>query len=131
MCQRLHIRQATIGQSLVETALVLPILFLFVFGMLDLGRAVYDHVTLSFAVREGGRVAIVSSRPETEIRQAVIDAAPGLNLSPGNITITGTRQPGSLVTVGASYTFRLITPLISQIVGSSLLIQAQTSMIVE
>lgn len=47
------------GQSLVEFALVLPVLFLIIFGILDLGRAVYIYNTLSNAARQGVRVASV------------------------------------------------------------------------
>ena len=45
------------GQTLVEFALVLPIFLLVVFGVFDLGRAVYTNSVVSQAAREGARLA--------------------------------------------------------------------------
>ena len=47
------------GQSLVEFALVLPIVLLLLTGIFDLARAVWQENTLAFAAREGTRYAIV------------------------------------------------------------------------
>jgi Flp pilus assembly protein TadG len=47
------------AQSLVEFALVLPVLLLLILGLLDLGRAVSQENTLAFAAREATRYAIV------------------------------------------------------------------------
>ena len=49
------------GQTLIEFALVLPIFLLMLFGMIDMGRFVYGHSTLSQAAREGARVASVEA----------------------------------------------------------------------
>jgi Flp pilus assembly protein TadG len=48
------------GQALVEFALVLPVFLLIVFGVFDLGRAVYAYNTVANAAREGARVAAVN-----------------------------------------------------------------------
>lgn len=47
------------GQAIVEFALVLPVLLLLIFGIIDLGRAVWQENTLAYAAREGTRYAIV------------------------------------------------------------------------
>jgi Flp pilus assembly protein TadG len=49
------------GQALVEFALVIPIFLLLVFGMMDMGRFVYMHSTLSQAAREGARLGAVEA----------------------------------------------------------------------
>lgn len=49
------------GQTLVEFALVIPVFILLLFGLLDLGRAVYSNNTLSQAAREGARLAAVEA----------------------------------------------------------------------
>ena len=49
------------GQSLIEFVLLLPLLFLLVMGLFDIGRAVFYYATLNTAVREGTRFAIVQS----------------------------------------------------------------------
>ena len=39
------------GQSLVESALIIPLVFLLIFTFLDLGRAIYYYSALGNAVR--------------------------------------------------------------------------------
>ena len=43
------------GQSLVEFALILPVLILIIYGVFDLGRAFYAVITVANASREGAR----------------------------------------------------------------------------
>src|SRR6476661_8354705 len=50
---RLHRREQTRGQSLLEFALVVPLLLLIFSGAADLGRAFYNYVALENAVKEG------------------------------------------------------------------------------
>ena len=45
------------GASLVETALVLPLLLLLLVGIIDVGRAYYTYISIYNAAREGGRYA--------------------------------------------------------------------------
>ncbi len=47
------------GQSLLEFALVLPILLLLIMGLFDIGRAIFYYAILNTAVREGTRYAVV------------------------------------------------------------------------
>ena len=47
------------GQSLVEFALVLPLLLLLITGLFDVARATWQENTLAYAAREGTRYAIV------------------------------------------------------------------------
>ena len=49
------------GQSLIEFALVLPLLLLLVMGLFEIGRFVLYYAVLNTAVREGTRFAIVQS----------------------------------------------------------------------
>ena len=59
------------AQGIVEFALVLPVLLLLIFGIIDLGRAVWEENTLAYAAREGTRYAIVhGSGCETPCVQA-------------------------------------------------------------
>jgi hypothetical protein len=48
------------GQSLVEMAMVLPLLTFLTFGLLDFGRAYYFQVAITNAAREGARSAILN-----------------------------------------------------------------------
>lgn len=49
------------GQTLVEFALILPILLLLVFALFDLGRGILYYAVLNTAVREGTRSAVVQT----------------------------------------------------------------------
>jgi hypothetical protein len=48
------------GQAALELVLVLPIFFLFVLLLVDLGVMMYEYVSVSNAVREGARYAAVN-----------------------------------------------------------------------
>lgn len=61
---RLHLRTllgSQRSQSMTEFALILPLLLVFIFGMVDFGRGIYYYVTMQQAVQEGARVAIRDS----------------------------------------------------------------------
>lgn len=45
------------GQAIVEFALISPLLFMLMVGIIDFGRAVADYVALSHVTFEGARVA--------------------------------------------------------------------------
>ena len=49
------------SQALIEFALVSPVLLLLLFGVVDIGRAVFYYDTISHAAREGARVAVRAS----------------------------------------------------------------------
>ena len=49
------------SQALIEFALVSPVLLLLMFGVVDIGRAVFYYDTLNHAAREGARTAVRAS----------------------------------------------------------------------
>lgn len=88
MLRRL-VRADEAGQSLVEFALVLPILLLIITGLFDVARATWQENTLAYAAREGTRYAIVhgsgsvdgtvvSSTNDQPVVDAVRNAAVGV-----------------------------------------------------
>jgi len=64
------------GTSLVEFALVLPLLILFVFGIVEFGVAFYNKAMLTNASREGARAGIVFNVDGSGDWQFVGDADP-------------------------------------------------------
>jgi TadE-like protein len=50
-------RRRQSSQALIEFALISPLLLLLIFGIIDIGRAVFYLDTLNHAAREGGRAA--------------------------------------------------------------------------
>lgn len=62
------------GQALVEFALVIPIFVLLIFGLVDLGRAVFVNNSVAEAARDGARHASVQARAyDSASRDAVED----------------------------------------------------------
>jgi Flp pilus assembly protein TadG len=49
------------SQALIEFALVSPVLLLLLFGIVDIGRAIFYYDTLNHAAREGARAAVRAS----------------------------------------------------------------------
>src|SRR5207249_1891340 len=62
------------SQALIEFALVSPVLLLLLFGVIDLGRAIFYYDTINHAAREGARVAVRASNSlptNTDVLNAV------------------------------------------------------------
>ena len=49
------------SQALIEFALVSPVLLLLLFGVIDIGRAIFYYDTINHAAREGARTAVRAS----------------------------------------------------------------------
>ncbi len=54
-------RSSQRSQALIEFALISPVLLLLLFGIIDIGRAVFYYDTLNHAAREGARTAVRAS----------------------------------------------------------------------
>jgi Flp pilus assembly protein TadG len=59
-------RDRSAGQSLVETALILPVFMLLLMGIVDVGRAVFAYNTVGEAARQGARVAVVNQLADSQ-----------------------------------------------------------------
>ena len=119
------------GQALVEFALVAPIFFLLLFGIIDFGRYIYYVQILNNAAREGTRYAIVhggnSFQPtgpsvddptiEGIVRRyavGVIGNGAVLNVDStwGTPPNPPTNNRGSKVTVSVTYAFSSLIPIV-------------------
>ena len=104
------------GQSMVEMALLLPVLLLLTVVTLDLGRGVYYYTVIYNAAREGARYAIVHQEQNntvpvdiTGIETAIKSKAIGLDLS--KLVIPQPQIITDKIQVEVSYTFEPVTPL--------------------
>jgi Flp pilus assembly protein TadG len=52
------------SQALIEFALISPVLLLLLFGIIDIGRAIFYYDTLSHAAREGARTAVIAANTQ-------------------------------------------------------------------
>lgn len=130
-------RRRSAGQALVEFALVAPIFFLLLFGIIEAGRFILYYQTLNNATREGARYAIVHGSnsfcpsgpmppgqsapmgcydlPGANVVQQVKDTAFGvLGAAVTVVPEWGATGNGrdSDVSVRASYTYRTLVPLV-------------------
>jgi Flp pilus assembly protein TadG len=106
--KRLDIRNDR-GQTMVEFALVVPVLLLVVFGIIQFGMLYNDYITLTDATRIGARKGAVSrtaANPAALAEAATRAAAPGLKPADFGVTVTATAwAPGADITVEATYPY--------------------------
>lgn len=120
---RVRRRQRNGGQSLVEFALILPVILLIMFGIVDFGLAFDASIGISNAAREGARQG--TTVPNTAAITARVRTVAGrLNDSRLAVTVTcktATGGPcpggiagattGSSVVVRVGYSYPMITPI--------------------
>ena len=106
------------GQSLVEFALIAPVLIILMLGTIDYGRVYFAYVSVTNGARNGAQFASESTTAAADIdgiRTAAIgDTSELLNTSPTNpdVTVaTGTDTQGRLYAdVTMQYTFTTMFP---------------------
>lgn len=117
-------RQA--GQSTIEFAFAISLVFLLTFGLADLGRLVYTASVVRAAAQEGARTGIVDI---SEIASAIAEKTVGLDDDRVQIDVSQPDQ--NSVAVGLSYEYHFMVPLISMAVGQdSVTLKSSASMII-
>jgi len=135
------------GQSLVEFALVIPIIILLVVGFFEIGRAVFAYNTLANAARQAVRVAAVNQIPEVtdcdasrpvedpfephwSLRGCAIAAGAALGLTAANVSVdydpppsttvtcTPTLHVGCIASVTVTYNYAISTPFVSMLINN-------------
>lgn len=130
------------GASIVELALLLPVMALIVFGVLDLGRGYRLQLRAEAAAREG--VAFAQIHPNDMVCAATPDIVgsvsaeeTGLAERPGFsvavfgqddggafVPITGcdgdVAQAGERVRVEVTVTYQVLSPVVERVVGSTI-----------
>jgi hypothetical protein len=123
------------GQSLIEVALVIPLLLLLILGIIDLGRLAYAWVTVQYAAGAGARFAVTGIGEQNGTRLGLIrqevrrwtDLLPGAQANVNIRSWRGRRATGGgrennaggpcdLVEVEVLYTYRTITPLVGRLI---------------
>lgn len=119
------------AQSMVEMAIVLPLLLLMLFGIIEFGRILGGYMIIHDLAREGARYGVVGMS-DANIRNHIITNDSFLSIASGDITITpGNRTVGSPLTVGIDYDMDIITPIISNIVPNPMKLSAEYVMRIE
>lgn len=138
-------RTAQRGAALVEFALVSALLFLILFGIIEVGLLLGDQAQVGAAAREAARAASVGSTIENA-EAGGVNAGSGIHLTTANVSLEksldngttwiplgdtplGTNNdaiPGSLVRATVTYNHPLVTTLIFP--GSTKLLTAKLVM---
>jgi Flp pilus assembly protein TadG len=109
------------GQSLVEVALVLPILVMLLLGLLDFGRAYYTIVALRDAADEGASYGATNPNDEYGIKLRAAEASRALvNIQEGDVSVSApNKATGEPITVTVTVQLVLYTPFANTLVSDS------------
>jgi Flp pilus assembly protein TadG len=103
------------GAAVVEFAIVAPLFFLMVFGMIEFGRAIMVKQILTNASREGARVAVLDSQTATasQVNTMVTTYLQNAGITGATITINPTEPTsagyGAPVTVTVRIPFSSVS----------------------
>lgn len=116
------------GQSLVEFALVLPLLLLLICGIVDAGRLLFAYESLNMTAQEAVRLgglgkgdAAIETYAKTHVR-----VGDGSDMKVEITPKESVRKSGQDVSVTLTYSLPLITPLISSIMPTPVLSASST-----
>ena len=128
-------RSRSRGQSIVELALILPVLMLLVASTLDLGRMFYSQVTITNAAREGAYEAAYGpssfiangncNKDTNRVMCRVLSEAKGSFVQVAKADVALACSPscakgiGNTVTVTVQGHFTLLTPIMAPFLGGS------------
>jgi Flp pilus assembly protein TadG len=109
MSRRIPLRGSR-GQTVTEFALVLPILALMLFGIVQFGVVFNHYLTITDATRAGARQGAVARHapdPVGSVEARVRQSAQELDQAELDVSVSSTFEPGSDVTVTASYPYQI------------------------
>lgn len=121
------------GQSMVEFALVIPVLLLIVIGIIEFGFMFSNYLTLTNASREATRYISLGGDDVGAILRAnnvAVNTDPNrmiINISP----TSSNRSRGDSVTVEINYAHDFLTPFMDALLGSNFNLKVKATMRVE
>ena len=122
------------GQSMVEFALILPLLVLLLMAILELGSIFHSYLLITYASREGVRMGVVGHADE-QINTRIQEICSTLDGTQLTVKIEPThpqyRTRGIPLTVKVDYKVTLFTPLINAFLPDPFLIHDRSVMRVE
>lgn len=119
------------GQSLVEMALVLPVILLLLTAVIDFGLLFNNYLVVSNASREGARCASIGYT-DIQVKNTVRNFASTLDVDKLSIIIEpnapGGRTSGDAVTVTVQYRYSMMTPVIAAVFREPIDLKTSTTM---
>jgi Flp pilus assembly protein TadG len=85
------------GQSLVEFALIFPIIVIILFGIIEFGRLWETMSVLTSAAREGARVAAVTAPDPNRVQSAAQSVLSAANITNASIIVIGPNSSSEVI----------------------------------
>ncbi len=102
-----------LGAAVVEFAVVAPVFFAMVFGMIEFGRVVMVQQVLTNAAREGARVAVLDGSTSGQVTTTVTDYLSNASISGSTATVSPSTltasSAGDPITVTVSVPFSQVS----------------------
>ncbi len=133
MHQRSNRRASIRAQGLVEFALVAPLFFLLLFGLIEGARLVYAYNTVNHAAQEAARVGVLADTSSINVvRDEAVSSAQPLTVYSGDVSVEvnsgsksfSDRDIGDRLFVSVDYDF---VPIVLLVFGSNTPIQVSGS----
>lgn len=138
----------TAGNSIVEAALITPLLLLLTFSIIDFASLFYVYMALENGVSQAARYGVTGNvqdgkSHEESIMAAMRDATPTLtidddafeftHMQPGSsVWEAGSGDPTDISRVAVTYPWSIMTPLVSQMFpGGEIVIRVESAMLNE
>ena len=110
-------REAVSGSTAIEFAFAAPVLFMFAFGVIEFGRAIFTMGVMQYAVYEASRYAAVHyDGPIAQIKKVATDKfilVDPSDIDSFTVTDVDNGDKTNLVTIELTYSFRFLVPLVS------------------
>jgi Flp pilus assembly protein TadG len=140
------------GQSILEAAIVTPLLVLLTFGIMEFAIVFYQYLALENGVSQATRYAITGNQMNDpgnpgnllsatqSIETAMRQATPTLTLPDGDFTFShmtpgsttwtaGTGNPNDIEKVAINYTWTIMTPIMRQFFpGGQITLRVESAM---
>ena len=116
------------GQSLVEMALLLPLLLLLICGIVDLGRLMFAYASLNMTAQETVRIGGLGGTDAemADYARSHVRVGDGRTVTVAVTPGDAGRRSGGNVTVTLSYSLPLLTPLATEIIPAPVLAASST-----
>jgi Flp pilus assembly protein TadG len=152
MLKRLRTLRDCDGNSMIEAAMVTPLLLILTFGIIDFASMFYTYLALEHGVSQATRFAITGAEMddpdnpgtplprEAAIRIALENAMPTIDINqvsisyshmtPGSSSWTGgAGGPGDIGKVSVAYTWTPLTPILTPLLtNGQLSVQVESAM---
>ena len=103
------------GATAVEFAITAPVFLAFLYGVLEMGRAILTQGMLSYGVQQSARYATTHTNATTvQLTSELQRAFTGIDSGPASLAISETLKPDGTteVNLSATYRFQPLTPLL-------------------